>query len=146
MLTLPTIPHTFLQGSDKNCCLCNTGGNPELPRNRRCLNLQELPPKDQEKGNLLLKQIFVGGMTDMPLQFTPFSCHPRTVNSIAGQTKGEMIKGSRTTITFLDIIEHLSIRKQMQIQMTKQNKLQGGNIKETLSRALLLNVVRKRYN
>lgn len=82
----------------------------------------------------------------MPLQFTPFSCHPRAVDSIAGQTKGEMIKGSRTTVTFLDINEHLSIRKQMQIQMTKQNKLQGGNIKETLSRALLLNVVRKRYN
>lgn len=107
---------------------------------------QKVPPKDQEKGSLLLKQILVGGMTDMSLQLTPFSCHPRTVDSIAGQTKRKNDKRVLFNYNILDIKEHLSIRKQLQIQMTKQNKLQGGNTKETLSRAFLLNVIRKRYN
>lgn len=137
MLILPTIPHTFLQGSGKNHHLCNTHGKPELPRDTRCL------PRNGG-GKLSAESRSSCGMTDMSyssshsVQLSVLSCHPQG-DSIAGQTKGEMIKGFCTRITFW--ISKSIFPLENNCKFKCQNKTDYGV--ETLSRALLLNVSRR---
>lgn len=101
---LPTIPHTFLQRSDTNHPLCNTSGNPELARDTRRLVYKRCLPR-KARGKASAEAGPSGGSDGHALQFVPFCATIRTLmhpqgDATAGQTKGEMIKGFCTRITF----------------------------------------------